>query len=128
MSRSICLQRPFPLTGMTELTITPSVREGAHVLILEGELDTSNADSLEAVLGERRDAPLIVDVSVLRFIDSSGLHALLKTREAGGPAAIVRAPGSNIGRVLDVVRANKVVPLFDDRAAAIEYIRSRRAS
>ena len=113
---------------MTELTFTPSVREGAHVLILEGDLDTSNANSLEAAVAEQRDVPLIVDVSVLQFIDSSGLHALLKTREAGGPAAIVRAPESNIARVLDVVRANKVVPLFDDLAAALEHVKSSRAS
>jgi len=107
---------------MTELDITPVLRDGVRVLILEGEVDACSVDALESALGERHGEPVVADLSVISFIDSSGLHALLKASEAGALAAIVRGPDSNISRVLTVIQANKIVPVFDDLQAAIRHV------
>jgi anti-anti-sigma factor len=68
------------------------------VLTLAGELDLATAP----VLQERLDATLhggavvVIDLSRLRFIDSSGLNLLVQAerqlREAGGQLVLVRGP------------------------------------
>lgn len=109
---------------MTELNITRTVRDGARVLVLEGEVDASSVGVLESALADRQlEAPMVADLSLLTFIDSSGLHALFKASEAGTLGAIVRDPSSNISRVLNVVDADKIVPLFDHLPAAIAHIK-----
>jgi anti-anti-sigma factor len=105
--------------------VTPLVRGGCRVLVLEGELDTMEAATLNAALDACTDGlPVIVDLSALTFIDSSGLHALLRGRVVGRPSALVRVPGSNVGRVLDIVDVEKSLPVYDDVAEAVEHVGS----
>ena len=103
--------------------VTPVVRDGCHVLVLEGELDRLVAPELDAAIDACTDGlPVVVDLSSLTFVDSAGLHVLLRGRDGGRPAALVRVPGSNIGRVLEIVNVEKSVPLCDDLAAAVTQV------
>jgi anti-anti-sigma regulatory factor len=112
---------------MTELSITPIFRDGVQTLVIEGDVDAACVDVLASALADPQlDVPVIADLGLLTFIDSSGLHALFTAAEKGTLGAIVRAPGSNISRVLNVVDANKIVPLFDDLAAAVAHIKASR--
>jgi anti-sigma B factor antagonist len=56
---------------------------GTHTLVLTGELDIASAPALEAkvhqICGEAPSG-LVLDLSRLEFIDSSGLNAILRTR------------------------------------------------
>jgi anti-sigma B factor antagonist len=56
---------------------------GRHTLVLTGELDIGSAHVLEAkvhqICGEA-PSELVLDLSRLEFIDSSGLSAILRTR------------------------------------------------
>jgi anti-sigma B factor antagonist len=69
--------------------------DGRPVVCLRGELDAHNADTLRAVLGEQLDQTptLIVDMSGLSFIDSTGLGvlvgALRRARSLGGDISLV---------------------------------------
>lgn len=67
-----------------ELEVSVDVSDGATRLVLTGDLDISSAPLLEARLAEVRPlrAPLVVDVSELLFVDSSGLRALTAARHA----------------------------------------------
>jgi anti-sigma B factor antagonist len=95
------------------------------VLVLEGELDMSNAAKLdEALHACTDDLPVIVDLSALTFVDSTSLHVLLKNKRVGRPCAIVRAPGSNVGRIIDIVDADKTIPVYGDVAEAIGRLAS----
>lgn len=106
-----------------EFRITPTVVDGCRVLVVEGELDAAVAPKLsEAVEACMDGLPLIVDLALLTFLDSSGIHALLREGAGGKPAALVRAPGSNIGRVLDIVHVRQTVPVYDDVPAALEAL------
>jgi anti-anti-sigma regulatory factor len=60
--------------------------------------------------------PVVVDLSNLAFIDSSGLHVLL----SAAPAAIVCASSSNVGRVLGIIQADEAVPVYEDASSAIQ--------
>ena len=103
--------------------VTPVARDGCHVLVLEGELDRLEAPELEAAIDACADGlPVVVDLSSLTFIDSAGLHVLLRARDAGRPAALVRAPGSNIDRVLEIVKVESSLSIYDDLAAAVAGI------
>ncbi len=106
-----------------EFAITPGFREGCRVLVLEGEVDITSATRLDEALEACADGfPVIADLSSLTFIDSAGLHILLKERPAGRLAAIVRARGSNVGRVLDIIDVDRTIPLYESVTAAIDAI------
>jgi anti-sigma B factor antagonist len=56
-------------------------RDGSLILVLEGELDIGTAPMLDQELerAETREAEtLVVDLDRVAFIDSSGLHVLIK--------------------------------------------------
>jgi anti-sigma B factor antagonist len=77
-----------------EIEIATAV-DGRPVVCLRGELDAHNADNLRSVLSEQLDQTptLIVDMSGLSFIDSTGLGvlvgALRRARSLGGDISLV---------------------------------------
>ena len=106
-----------------EFAVTAVFRDGCQVLTTSGELDIHTAPKLHAALDRDVDGlPVIVDLTALTFIDSSGLHTLLRNHQDGRLTALVSAPGSNVQRVLDLVDAHKTIAIFDDLTAAIQSI------
>ena len=86
-----------------EFAVTAAFRDGCQVLTTSGELDIHTAPKLRAALdGDVDGLPVIVDLTALTFIDSSGLHTLLRNHQDGRLAALVSAPDSNVQRVLDL--------------------------
>ena len=111
------------------LSIKLGFLEGCHVLVLEGELDVDDAAQLNAAIETCTGGlPLVVDLTSLTFIDSTGIHTLLRERSSSRPAAVVRAPDSNVSRVLDIVDAEKALPVFDDLASAVRQLGSEAAA
>jgi anti-sigma B factor antagonist len=61
-----------------------SDRERVVIARLSGEIDLSNADSIENAIAEatpNHALALILDVSALDYLDSAGIHLLYKLRE-----------------------------------------------
>jgi anti-sigma B factor antagonist len=89
---------------------------GRAILTLDGELDMASAELLRQLTdGEdlRGEAMLVLDLQQLRFIDSTGLRALLTTlercRERGQEFAIT--PGSQqVQRLLSVTGVAEHLP------------------
>jgi anti-sigma B factor antagonist len=86
------------------------------VVVLEGELDLASAPALQRALLALVDRPvaaLTLDLGALSFLDSSGLGALYRTRQAADAQGItfrlVRVP-DHVMRVLDVTA---MAPRFD---------------
>jgi anti-sigma B factor antagonist len=110
---------------MSEFFVTPTVRGHCHVIVVEGDLDMTTAPALDEALDARPDGlPVVVDLTALTFIESAGLHVLLRERDLGLPAAIIRTPGSNIARVLDLVQVAKAIPLYGDVTEATKRLRA----
>jgi anti-anti-sigma factor len=66
-----------------QLTVEVELRDGEHTLVLAGELDVSCSPLFEASVRdvcERRPETLVLDLSELAFMDSSGLRVVLLTR------------------------------------------------
>jgi anti-sigma B factor antagonist len=76
---------------------------GVQIVALSGELDCSNAESLQERLGSmppQPAQPLIFDLTGLRFMDSAGIAVLISaTNRASGVS--LRNPSPVIRRVLE---------------------------
>lgn len=89
--------------------------DGVAQIMMIGELDIAVADqvstSLIQCLGD--GAPLRLDLSLLTFIDSSGLQALIAVvtegRAAGADVEIDRPPGQQARRVIDLAGLGPVL-------------------
>jgi anti-anti-sigma factor len=82
---------------------------------LVGELDLVAAEGLARALSERRAAgdPMRLDLSRLRFIDSSGVRAILVTirdaRRDGWHFEVEHELGSQVAHVFDVLGIRAMV-------------------
>jgi anti-anti-sigma factor len=95
--------------------------EGAVTIAFRGELDLSTAPVADQALqaldpGQR---PLLVDLRELRFIDSTGLRAILEAdgriRQAGGAMVLIRGPRP-VHRVFELTRADERRTIVDSSA------------
>ncbi len=83
---------------LTHLTIEQSESNGKCVLTAVGEVDLASAPDLESRLnGCLVNGPVVVDLSGVSFIDSTGLRVLLAAHstasEGGHPIGLVVADG-----------------------------------
>ena len=78
-----------------------------HILALHGDLDMASAPGLADVLKEIAGSTVVVDLSDLTFMDSSGISALVVARnqmEAEGKGdLVVTRPEGILRRVLEIV-------------------------
>ncbi len=86
---------------------------GPLVVSLSGEVDMSNVHSVEAelraVLGEPHDL-VVMDLSALSFIDSSGIAALLRIAERVDRVE-VRNPSTTVQRIIEATGLTGVLRL-----------------
>jgi anti-sigma B factor antagonist len=116
-----------PPVGLFEIDV--SSREGGVKLVaLRGELDFDDAPRLGRVLdglraeGERR---VVVDLSELTFIDSSGISVLVAAARAATveqQAFVVAAPMPNVQRVFDIVSLSELVAVEPVVESALERV------
>ncbi|MBA2626061.1 MAG: STAS domain-containing protein, partial [Acidimicrobiia bacterium] len=106
--------------------LTLSEHDGFKVARLDGEIDVANAIELETELTwaiPNTALGLIVDLSEVSFIDSTGIRCLfdLAMRLDGRQQdlRLVLGRGTNLYRTLTLVQLHTVVPIFDDVAAAV---------
>jgi anti-sigma B factor antagonist len=97
------------------------------VISLAGELDLSTVPSIERALFEqlRTDSGVIVDLTQLSFIDSSGIGLLIKAFRSvngGGNLHTVVAPGSQAERVFQLTGVDQVLSLFAERTLALDAL------
>lgn len=87
------------------LAVTGEARESALLVKLSGELDLAGATvmrQLTAWVDAQPDpSPLVLDLSELGFVDSSGLRMLLETTVGERPVALL-APSAPVARLLEL--------------------------
>lgn len=97
-------------------TFESSSELGVAVLVVDGEIDVSNADAFRGHLIKAAwstDPPaVIVDMSAVTFIDSGGVEALIDAHRhiGGGKAIRLRKPHIRVSRVLDIIQPNLIPP------------------
>ncbi|HKH22338.1 MAG TPA: STAS domain-containing protein [Solirubrobacterales bacterium] len=105
--------------------------DGICVVRVRGEVDMSHEEELRAELRRAVASDsdgIVVDLTECEFIDSTGVRALLLSREAQasehGPNGIaVAASSEQILRILMVMGVDRVIPIrptVDEAAAALD--------
>lgn len=93
----------------TEFSIDKSTDVRGAVLTLSGELDLSSAPELEQAIAEAKPESgrrLLLDLAGLRFMDSTGVSVLVRTKQdadATGWLVAVRSPTGQVRRLLELV-------------------------
>jgi anti-anti-sigma factor len=89
-------------------------RAEGRVLYLSGEIDLSSADALlDAAVAAPGSGDLTLDLADVTLVDSTGVQALLRVRDAiGAGTLIVRNPSRRVAAVLELVQA-QTWPRFD---------------
>jgi anti-anti-sigma factor len=101
------------------LTIWSESGGDAHRIALEGEMDGSNARDLEQELVrlEATDVSRIVlDLSRLKFIDSTGLAVILRVHgraKADGHSLCLVRPRGQVGRALELSALDQELSFLD---------------
>lgn len=72
------------------------------VVAFSGELDIYAVEDVRAALAAI-DGPAIVDLTDVRFVDSSALTEFVRLRKRVGDHVTLVVPSSNIRRALDIV-------------------------
>jgi anti-anti-sigma factor len=108
-------------------------RDNVVVAGVTGELDVSNAGTIEAAIAAEAGndaAGLVLDLAGLQFMDSSGVHLLfhLSQRLAvrGRRMAVIAPPGCASRRVLELSGPEPARWIHDDEDAAIAAVLTGR--
>jgi len=94
--------------------------EGDPYTIVEvaGEADVTNCDSLREVLEAevaKQPRTLIIDLSGLRFMDSSALHVILRANRAmdrQGSVLALASPREPVAKMLRLTAADQLIPVY----------------
>lgn len=99
-----------------------------NVLALEGEIDLHVSPRVAVSLTQmtqKKLNPVVVDLSRVSYIDSSGLAVLIeamqKTGEYGGKFALA-APQENVRSIFEIARLDQVFRIFPDVDAAVAAV------
>ena len=85
---------------------TEWIRDG--VLAIGGDIDLASADTLldAALSADRRPGDLVLDCADVTLIDSTGIQALLRLRDAlDGGTLVIRNPSHRVAAVFELVQA-----------------------
>jgi anti-anti-sigma factor len=92
--------------AMTELSFEVNVDGGGDVVVLvKGEVDMATAPQLAACLDDHTDRDVVVDLSEVPFLDSSGISVLVHARQVSrerGHTLRVTGEQENVRTVLEV--------------------------
>ena len=97
--------------GATVLITTGADEDGSPIVVLSGELDSSNIDQLTEALASilaLRPKRLIFDLSELRFMDSAGISVLVGIA-AQIEALQIRDPTPIVRRLIEVTGLSGVL-------------------
>jgi anti-anti-sigma factor len=104
-----------------QLSVVSGVRDGCRVVVVSGDLDGDTASQLDDLLDTLPvGLRVLLDLAGLRTLTSAGVHVLLKSRAFGHPA--IFCPSGPVSRVLDIVQAHRLVPIYADLQAALDSL------
>ena len=88
------------------------------IVELSGEADTTNSEKLREVLDaeiSKQPRAMIIDLSGLRFMDSTALHVILRanrTLDRYGCVLTLAAPRDPVAKVLRLTATDQLIPVY----------------
>lgn len=101
---------------MAAVTVHDDWDEGAATITVCGEIDVVSVDVLTQCLDHvvaRQPNQLVIDLAQVSFIDTSGLHAIMRAHRALSPdcPVIVRSPQHQARRILQISRLDTLLTI-----------------
>jgi anti-sigma B factor antagonist len=115
------------------LAVERSSADGIDFVAVEGEIDIATSPRLIAVLNQAVSdgtGPLIVDLSLVEFMDSTGLALLINAQRRVGRRGLgfaVVCPAGPLYRVFEVTDMVRILGVCPDRESAIAAVARARA-
>jgi anti-sigma B factor antagonist len=110
----------------TELSLRRVMADRSIVIEAYGEIDIASAGELRAMINSASELGadhLIVDLSGIRFMDSSGLNALLGTARQLGPGSFgVAVSRPSVRNIFAMTGLDRLIPVFDSVAEAVHAL------
>ena len=107
-----------------EFSVRSVLVDHVATVTIQGELDLATKPAL---LAEVRSViadgatEIVIDISGLSFVDSSGVAAFLEARQLGG-SVLLRNPTGRVRKLLELVLIDSIVPIEyldgDDRGGS----------
>ena len=102
----------------TSVATFESDGEPYTLVVLSGEADVTNSGALRELLDAevaKEPSTLVIDLSELRFMDSSALHVILRANRAmdrqGGVLALA-GPRDPVAKMLRLTAADQLLPVY----------------
>jgi len=89
-----------------------------HVVTLRGELDMQSAEGLADWLIDSDGSELVVDLSELTFMDTSGITVMVQVRQQLGDSFVLTRPQPNVRRIFEITGLGEWVADWDPRWSA----------
>ena len=103
--------------GEPEFWVHAEHEEGRNVLSLYGELDSASAPILEKQIKRLQWSgalAIVIDLSGLDFVDSAGLHVLVRAFNRAPERQLTLHRGSrNVHRVFELTGTHTLLPFVD---------------
>jgi anti-sigma B factor antagonist len=102
--------------------------DGLMVVALVGEMDMGNAAELTHTVDQRvgpDQRHLIVELSRLTFIDSTGIQKLIRIAEdfmACGGTVVLAGPTHSVSRAFDLMMLDQLVVITDSLEHALDHL------
>ena len=98
--------------------------DGCMVVFAVGEIDLVTAPLMREVMAEAVESRrhLIVDLSAVSFLDSTGLSVLLRTRQriaATHKSMSLAGPNGFVARVIRITRIDEAIPVYPNLDTAV---------
>ena len=109
------------------LEVSVEMRDGPRpvsIVRAAGEIDMANAEQLESALGPiPGDHGLVLNLTEVPFIDSSGLRGVLVAAQARGTdMAVAISPDSGVARIVEVAQVTEAIRMREDEDAALSAV------
>ncbi|MBB4688185.1 STAS domain-containing protein [Amycolatopsis jiangsuensis] len=115
-----------------DLTITVERLGGVAVVAVDGEVDLCTVPMLRDVLeatSNRAPWRIVVDLSLVRFLNAAGLEVLIDAQRVAGPGTDLRLVATTRAtwRPLQLTGTHERLPVHASRAATVAAPRRRAA-
>jgi anti-anti-sigma factor len=114
-----------------QITSSPIAEHSdCFLLTLEGDLDSSNAqDIIKYVQGLSKNGSvhLVADFSKLRYINSTGLGAILRISKmliSKEGSFRIASPNESVFEIIEIVGANKLLNVYQTMEEALESLKN----